>query len=60
MGEVIQLDDHRPHHYGHAQCTHCGFKYIAVAPISVEDGMECKQCGRFACEFTGEPMEEVE
>jgi predicted RNA-binding Zn-ribbon protein involved in translation (DUF1610 family) len=43
MGEVVSLDEMRPHLSGEALCLNCGNVHVAVAPVGVA-WMECPEC----------------
>jgi hypothetical protein len=43
MGEVVELDDMRPHRVGKAQCAFCFSEWIAVAPVEVV-ALQCPKC----------------
>ncbi len=48
MGDLVDLDEHRPHAVGHAKCCTCGHEWVAVVPAErPEDApdLECPQCG---------------
>lgn len=40
MGDVVTLDDQRPHWSGVPLCVHCGREWVGVWP----DGCESLQC----------------
>ena len=45
MGDVVELDDYRPHTVATEQCDACGHRAIAVAPTTCpDDGRECAAC----------------
>lgn len=43
MGELIQLDDYRPHDVSKVTCDWCGHLWIAVYPSETVD-LECPKC----------------
>jgi len=56
MGEVIELDDYRPHVSGEAACLLCGHMWVAVAPVGTVV-LECPGCHSMAGRFLY-PVEE--
>ncbi len=44
MGEVVSLDDRKPHLSGEARCMHCHHRWTAVTPVG-EQQFECPECG---------------
>lgn len=44
MGELVSLDQQRPHLAGTGFCLECRHEWEAVAPIGVV-GLECPKCG---------------
>ena len=46
MGDVTELDNHRPHEFWEAMCVKCLDRWIAVVPVGVLlKKVECKKCG---------------
>ena len=46
MGDVTDLDEHRPHEFWEAMCAKCLDRWIAVVPVGVLlKNVECKKCG---------------
>ena len=47
VAEVFELDEHRPHVVGYADCVSCGHEWVTVAPLV--DGcvpwLQCPECG---------------
>ena len=44
MGDVISLQEHRPHLVGPARCLHCHHEWACVSDVGVYSGLECPQC----------------
>ena len=44
MGEILDLDDHRPHDTSEAECAECGHRWQAVFPEDTQ-WLECPACG---------------
>ena len=44
MGEVVRLDEQRPHWAGECKCLACGHEFTAVAPAGTV-WVECLECG---------------
>lgn len=42
-GELIQLEDHKPHYSGLARCLQCKHEWMAVAP-AVSAYLQCPKC----------------
>jgi rubredoxin len=52
MGEVIQLNDYRPHDVGRCTCRECGHKHISVHPVTTDpQRLECPRCGAQNADF---------
>ena len=48
MGELVELDDHRPHWTGPCRCQGCGCDWVAVVPEGADlEKLECPECGEF-------------
>jgi hypothetical protein len=45
MGEIIDIDDYRPHWVGIAVCRDCKHEWEAIAPAGIVSGLECPNCG---------------
>ncbi len=46
MGDVTELDDHRPHEFWEAMCVKCLNRWIAIVPCGILlKKVECKKCG---------------
>lgn len=54
MGDVVSLDSRRPdpHRNGEAKCLACGHKWVAVAPLGIDE-LECPDCGTMRGVFDG-------
>lgn len=52
MGDVIDLDDHRPHNSGPAKCLACKREWVATAPVGAVE-LECPGCGCMTGTFAG-------
>ena len=58
MGEVIGLDEYRPHEMNYETCADCGHRSISVAPTGTPWPRECSQCPGDCyptCEYCGGP-----
>jgi hypothetical protein len=44
MGEVIDLEEFRPHEVTRAVCAGCGHRVVSVAPVDAVWPRECSQC----------------
>lgn len=44
MGELVALDDKRPHLSGKALCLNCSKEWVAVAPLGTT-ALQCPECG---------------
>ena len=47
--KVTELDEHRPHYSGPAECSSCRYSWVAVA--QTKDDLECPNCGNMAGEY---------
>ena len=57
MSKIIEFPD--PHKFSEVICVKCGYRWIAVRPVSVLlKKLICKNCGTGFVIETGEPMEE--
>ena len=46
MGDITELDEHRPHEFWEAMCVKCLERWIAVVPVGMLlKKVECKNCG---------------
>ena len=46
MGNIIKLDDYRPHKISEVICIKCGKRWISVRPARVYlSELECPNCG---------------
>lgn len=45
-GNVVALDEHRPHMSGEAVCLHCSHKWVGIQPVGAL-AMECPKCGLY-------------
>lgn len=53
MGNVVSLNDHRPHNFGPAKCLGCKHEWYAVVLAPEKECLECPECGKFKGEFVG-------
>lgn len=44
MGDITNLDDHRPHAAQYVACMACAHDWVAVFPINAAP-LECPRCG---------------
>jgi len=52
MGEVIGINENKPHISGPVVCMNCKHEWVGVAPAGTY-WLECKQCGTFKGVFKG-------
>lgn len=52
MGEIINLNERRPHISGNALCLGCGEIWVAVAPIGTVE-LKCPKCSTWKGVFEG-------
>lgn len=58
MGDLVQLDERRPHAMGFVVCfaAGCGYAWTCVYPAGAdEDAMHCPQCGESVGRVVDEP-----
>ena len=54
MGEIVDINQNKPHMSGPAKCLNCGHKWQAVIlKDGYEGGFECSECGQLKGEFVG-------
>lgn len=46
MGEIIYIEEYRPHRAGLVLCDTCFYVWVGVAPVGT-DNLECPTCGEF-------------
>ena len=44
MGDVVSLQEYRPHLAGPARCLHCHHEWQAASEVGVFAGLECPEC----------------
>lgn len=60
MGNVIELDENRPHRTAEVICVQCRKRYWCVWPVGTPlKDLECVNCGPGFVIMTGQPIEDV-
>jgi len=55
MGEVVHLDDYRPHIAGDAVCLVCQREWVVVAPVGTKK-LQCPDCRLLSGVFDERPF----